>query len=102
VVRVYHLCCLYGGVVAGVVYHVSEGGAFVQVLQAEGAILRLLQHQQRQLLVVITDALVLAQFSTDADGAVREISKVWLTLNRGIPDLFLSRNLIHLVVRFWP
>ncbi|KAF2347068.1 Anaphase-promoting complex subunit 4 WD40 domain [Trinorchestia longiramus] len=60
----------------GVVYHVSESGAFVQVLQADGAILRLLHHQQKALLVVITDALVLAQFSTAADGAVHEVSKV--------------------------
>ena len=61
---------------SGVVYHVSEGGAFVQVLQADGGILHLLHHQQRPLLVVITDALVLAQFNTSPDGTVHEVSKV--------------------------
>lgn len=60
----------------GVLYHVSESGSCVEVLQADGGIKRLLHHQSRSLLVVITEGMVLGQFSVAVDGSVSEVNKV--------------------------
>ncbi|KAK3865459.1 hypothetical protein Pcinc_025661 [Petrolisthes cinctipes] len=63
----------------GVLYHVSESGSCVEVLQADGGIKRLLHHQSRSLLVVITEGMVLGQFSVATDGSVTEVNKVKLS-----------------------
>ncbi|XP_047485121.1 intraflagellar transport protein 140 homolog [Penaeus chinensis] len=63
----------------GVLYHVSDSGNCVEVLQADGGIKRLLHHESRNLLVVITEGMVLGQFSVAIDGAVTEINKVKLS-----------------------
>lgn len=57
-------------------YHVNESGNCVEVLQADGGIKRLLHHESRSLLVVITESLVLGQFSVAVDGSVTEINRV--------------------------
>ena len=54
----------------------SEGGSYSDVLQAEGGVKRLLHHSARNLLVVITEGLVLGQFSVEHDGSVKEVTKV--------------------------
>lgn len=76
----------------GVLYHVNESGNCVEVLQADGGIKRLLHHESRNLLVVITESLVLGQFSVAADGSVTEINRVTLLLscNNSCNDLFIS------------
>lgn len=48
----------------------------MEVLQADGGIKRLLHHGSRNLLVVITESLVLGQFSVAVDGSVTEINRV--------------------------
>ncbi|XP_076028823.1 intraflagellar transport protein rempA [Oratosquilla oratoria] len=63
----------------GVLYHVSETGHCVEVLQADGGIKKLLHHSHRNLLVVITDGMVLGQFSVSQDGSVAEVTKVKLS-----------------------
>ncbi|XP_050709384.1 intraflagellar transport protein 140 homolog [Eriocheir sinensis] len=63
----------------GVLYHVNESGNCVEVLQADGGIKRLLHHESRSLLVVITESLVLGQFSVAVDGSVTEINRVKLS-----------------------
>ncbi|CAL4114854.1 unnamed protein product, partial [Meganyctiphanes norvegica] len=63
----------------GVLYHISEAGSCVEVLQADGGIKRLLHHDARNLLVVITEGMVLGQFSVASDGGVTEINKVKLS-----------------------
>lgn len=60
----------------GVLYHVSDSGNCVEVLQADGGIKRLLHHESRNLLVVITEGMVLGQFSVALDGSVTEVNKV--------------------------
>ncbi|KAB7493708.1 Intraflagellar transport protein [Armadillidium nasatum] len=67
------------GSTSGVVYHINEAGNCNQVLQAEGGVKRLLHHSGRNLLVVITEGLVLGQFSVEIDGSVRELNKVKLS-----------------------
>ena len=57
-------------------YHVSDTGNCVEVLQADGGIKKLLHHDSRNLLVVITEGMVLGQFSVASDGAVTEVNKV--------------------------
>ncbi|XP_068236628.1 intraflagellar transport protein 140 homolog isoform X1 [Palaemon carinicauda] len=64
---------------SGVLYHVSDTGNCVEVLQADGGIKKLLHHDARNLLVVITEGMVLGQFSVAPDGAVTEVNKVKLS-----------------------
>ena len=48
----------------------------MKVLQADGGIKRLLHHGAQNLLVVITETLVLGQFSVAVDGSVTEFNRV--------------------------
>jgi intraflagellar transport protein 140 len=63
-------------VLEGRVYYVNEHGGCAEVVTADGAIKRLLYHEARDLLVVVTEGMVLSQFSVDTDGMLTEITKV--------------------------
>ncbi|CAG0897138.1 unnamed protein product [Darwinula stevensoni] len=73
-----HLGCFIGSS-SGRIYYVNDQGLCSEVLEADGGIKALLYHEARDLLVVITDSLVLGQFQVDSDGALTEISKVKLS-----------------------
>ena len=60
----------------GNIHYVNEDGNVAEALQADGAIKQLLYHESRDLLIVITDTLVLGQFHVSTDGQLSEITKV--------------------------
>ena len=48
----------------------------MEVLQADGAIRTLLYHDMSDVLVVVTESLVVGQFKVEHDGSLVEVSKV--------------------------
>ncbi len=68
----------YAGSSRGVIYCLAENGSCMEVLQAEGAVRRLLL-TSRQELVVVTESMVIGQFRVEPDGTVSEASRVKLS-----------------------
>ena len=66
----------YVGSSTGVIYYLNENGSCMEVLQADGAIRTLLYHDLTDVLVVVTESLVVGQFTAEHDGSLVEISKV--------------------------
>ena len=61
---------------SGVIYYLNENGSCMEVLQADGAIRSLLYHELGEILVVVTESLVVGQFRVEPDGSLVEMSKV--------------------------
>lgn len=74
----------------------------MEVLQADGGIKRLLHHESRNLLVVITEGMVLGQFSVAIDGAVTEINKVkehWCSVQfSSSRDKYMAGIILDLII----
>ena len=66
----------YCGSLTGVVYYLNENGSCMEVLQADGAIRRMLYHEGGDSLIVVTESLVVGQFRVEPDGSLVETSKV--------------------------
>lgn len=66
----------YAGAASGIIYFLNENGSCMEVLQAEGAIKTLLHHVSSDVLIVVTENMVIGQFQIDNDGTLSEISKV--------------------------
>ena len=66
----------YVGSMSGVIYYLNENGSCMEVLQADGAIRTLLYHSLSDLLIVVTESLVVGQFKVEGDGSLVEVSKV--------------------------
>lgn len=66
----------YAGSVSGIVYFLNKNGSCVEVLQADGPVKDIMHYKERDLVIVITESMVIGQFSTEADGSLVEISKV--------------------------
>ena len=66
----------YVGSVSGVIYYLNENGSCMEVLQADGAIRTMLYHDLGDVLVVVTESLVVGQFRVEGDGSLVEVSKV--------------------------
>ena len=64
----------------GVVYLIDESGSCSQVIQADGPIKKILYNEQRNILVVITQFLMLGQYSVGSDGKTTEITKVGISV----------------------
>ncbi|EEC12043.1 conserved hypothetical protein [Ixodes scapularis] len=69
----------YVGSTTGVIYFVSENGSCGDVLQMDGGVARLVHYAAKDMLVAITDTLVLAQFAIAEDGSLTEQSRVKLS-----------------------
>ncbi|XP_064457702.1 intraflagellar transport protein 140 homolog [Ornithodoros turicata] len=69
----------YVGSLTGVVYFVGENGSCGDVLQMDGGVTRLLHYPEKDILVVVTDALVLAQYAVSRDGSLTELNRVKLS-----------------------
>lgn len=67
----------YAGSANGVIYYLNENGSCTEVLQADGAVKTLLMWND--VLIVITEHMVIGQFQSERDGAVRELSRVKLS-----------------------
>ncbi|XP_028845088.1 intraflagellar transport protein 140 homolog isoform X3 [Denticeps clupeoides] len=70
---------LYCSTTDGCVYSVDERGNSVCVLTVEGAVQRLLFVPRKAMLAVVTESLVLSQFSVTPDFGAQELSKVKLS-----------------------
>ncbi|KAF5894331.1 intraflagellar transport protein, partial [Clarias magur] len=63
----------------GCVYSVDEHGRSVHLLTVEGRVQKLCYLERRAVLAVVTDSLLLSQFSLGPDGGAQELSKVKLS-----------------------
>ena len=66
----------YVGSMSGVIYYLNENGSCMEVLQADGAIRTLLYYDLGDILIVVTESLVVGQFRVESDGSLVEVSKV--------------------------
>lgn len=70
---------LFVGCQSGVVYHVKKNGYCEGILQMETSIRYLAHYNAKDLLIVISKSLILAQFVIDGDGTVQEAEKIKLS-----------------------
>ena len=97
----------YAGSLTGVVYYLNENGSCMEVLQADGAIRRMLYHEGADSLVVVTETLVVGQFRVEPDGSLVETSKVKMSSRSADCSMtWAGRGLLatttgELAVRLW-
>ncbi|GFW92353.1 intraflagellar transport protein 140 homolog [Trichonephila clavipes] len=70
---------LFVGVQSGIVYYVRSSGYCEGVLQMETSICYLAYYRDKDILIVISKSLILAQFTINHDGAVNELGKIKLS-----------------------
>ncbi|MCI4374879.1 hypothetical protein PGIGA_G00011700 [Pangasianodon gigas] len=70
---------IYVSTADGCVYSVDENGRSVHLLTVEGRVQKLCYLERRAVLAVVTDSLLLSQFSLGPDGGAQELSKVKLS-----------------------
>nr|XP_014351262.1 PREDICTED: intraflagellar transport protein 140 homolog [Latimeria chalumnae] len=63
----------------GTVHHVDEKGRSSQVLSVDGAVQKLMYMEEKGVLVVITETLMLSQYSIGFEGTAQELMKVKLS-----------------------
>uniref|UniRef100_T1IR84 Uncharacterized protein n=1 Tax=Strigamia maritima TaxID=126957 RepID=T1IR84_STRMM len=63
---------------SGIIYYVNTNGSTTDVCQLDVGIKKLMFHEDRDLMVVITENLILYQFQVSPDGDLEEVSKVKL------------------------
>ncbi|XP_023345784.1 intraflagellar transport protein 140 homolog [Eurytemora carolleeae] len=97
----------YVGSMTGVIYYLNENGSCMEVLQADGAIRTLLYHEYGEVLVAVTESLVVGQFRVELDGTLTEISKAKMsTRSTDCAITWAGRGLLgittgELGVRLW-
>ena len=57
-------------------YLIDEHGASSRIIQSDGPVKKILYNEQRNILVVVTQHLMLGQYSVGSDGKTTEIMKV--------------------------
>ncbi|CAL1292527.1 unnamed protein product [Larinioides sclopetarius] len=70
---------LFVGCQSGIVYYVRSSGYCEGVLQMETSICYLAYYREKDILIVISKSLILAQFTINNDGAVNELGKIKLS-----------------------
>ncbi|XP_076827042.1 intraflagellar transport protein 140 homolog isoform X2 [Brachyhypopomus gauderio] len=76
---------IYASTADGCVYSVDEQGRSVCLLTVEGRVQNLFYSERRSVLAVVTDSLLLSQFSLGPEGGAQELSRVKLS-RRGGPS----------------
>ena len=66
----------YAGSASGIIYFLNDNGSCMEVLQADGAVKYLLHYAAKDLLIVITESMVIGQFQMDEDGSIAELSRI--------------------------
>ena len=85
----------------------NENGSCMEVLQADGAIRRMLYHEGGDSLIVVTESLVVGQFRVEPDGSLVETSKVKMSSRSADCSItWAGRGLLaittgELAVRLW-
>eukprot|EP00095_Tigriopus_kingsejongensis_P006204 snap_masked-scaffold252_size238019-processed-gene-1.6 protein:Tk06204 transcript:snap_masked-scaffold252_size238019-processed-gene-1.6-mRNA-1 annotation:"intraflagellar transport protein 140-like protein" len=67
----------YAGSSNGIIYSLNDNGSCGEVLQADGAVKKILMMETT--LIIITETMVIGQFQIEADGTVTELSRVKLS-----------------------
>ncbi|XP_054719898.1 intraflagellar transport protein 140 homolog [Uloborus diversus] len=70
---------LFVGCQSGIVFFMKKNGYCEGVLQMETSIRYLAYYQEKDILIVLSKSLILAQFSIEQDGSVRELRKIKLS-----------------------
>ena len=65
----------YAGSASGIIYFLNDNGSCMEVLQADGAVKYLLHYAHNDLIIVITENMVIGQFQMDEDGSISEVSR---------------------------
>lgn len=68
--------CFFAGVLSGTIFYLKENGSSEDVLSSGSAVRSLLYHGPKDILIVMTEAFIMGQFSVDENGDLKEISKV--------------------------
>ena len=66
----------YAGSASGIIYFLNDNGSCMEVLQADGAVKYLLHYAASNLIIVITETMVIGQFQMDEDGSISEVSRI--------------------------
>uniref|UniRef100_A0A667XJ74 Intraflagellar transport 140 n=1 Tax=Myripristis murdjan TaxID=586833 RepID=A0A667XJ74_9TELE len=92
----------------GKVYSVDERGKTSALLSVEGSILKLFYHEKREALAVITETLMLSQYTLGPEGGAQELMKVKLSSKSGQnTDIVWTENGLLItatgeqVIRLW-
>ncbi|XP_070580461.1 intraflagellar transport protein 140 homolog isoform X2 [Ptychodera flava] len=91
----------------GNVFYLDEKGACKAVFNADGAVKKLLYNEYKDILVVVTETLMLSQFSVSSDGHCQEIMKVKLSGKLGdFQVIWAGRGLLAVatgetLIRMW-
>lgn len=64
---------------AGTIFYLKENGSSEDVLSSGSAVRSLLYHGPKDILIVMTEAFIMGQFSVDENGDLKEISKMKLS-----------------------
>ncbi|XP_037392907.1 intraflagellar transport protein 140 homolog isoform X2 [Pygocentrus nattereri] len=70
---------IYASTADGCVFSVDDRGRSVPLLTVEGRVQKLFYSERRAMLAVVTDSLLLSQFSLGPEGGAQELSKVKLS-----------------------
>ncbi|KAL8175170.1 UNVERIFIED_CONTAM: hypothetical protein K2H54_015043, partial [Gekko kuhli] len=96
------------GVADGTVHYVNDRGKTSHMLTAEGSVQKLLFMEKKDVLIVITDALLLSLHKISPEGEAEELMKVKLTGKTGHPAdiILIDRSLLitatgEPVLRLW-
>ncbi|XP_064415198.1 intraflagellar transport protein 140 homolog [Latimeria chalumnae] len=92
----------------GTVHHVDEKGRSSQVLSVDGAVQKLMYMEEKGVLVVITETLMLSQYSIGFEGTAQELMKVKLSGKMSHPaDIIWAESGLlvtatgEIVIRLW-
>ncbi|XP_051876987.1 intraflagellar transport protein 140 homolog isoform X1 [Pristis pectinata] len=92
----------------GIVYYVGEKGKSLQILRTDGPIRKLMYMEEKEILMIVTEALFLSQHRIGLDGTSQELMKVKLSGKTGqaADIIWAERDLLftaagETVVRLW-
>uniref|UniRef100_A0A4W3HUQ7 Intraflagellar transport 140 n=1 Tax=Callorhinchus milii TaxID=7868 RepID=A0A4W3HUQ7_CALMI len=92
----------------GSVYYMDERGKTSQAFHMDGPVRKLMYMESKDILVVVTETLVLSQYSVSADGATQEVIKVKLSGKAGhaADIIWAEKGLLltatgEIVIRLW-
>lgn len=85
----------YAGSASGIIYFLNDNGSCMEVLQADGAVKYLLHYAHKDLIIVITENMVIGQFAMEEDGSISEVSRIKIsTRSKENPTVWVGLGLL--------
>ena len=85
----------YAGSASGIIYFLNDNGSCMEVLQADGAVKYLLHYAHKDLIIVITENMVIGQFAMEEDGSISEVSRIKIsTRSKENPTVWVGPGLL--------